>query len=168
MNVKRAAEHHLVMASVTHAPKTPKRPKGKRRKAVSERRQLVAKLDKICSEIVRRRDGYQCVLCGSRSQPQCGHVIVRGRMGTRFDLMNMHTLCASCNLADRYDHHKYTAWLINKFGIHAWDAICEKSEKSWEVCDLRALLEHYETLLERAKSIAIFDADLIAEMGLYG
>jgi hypothetical protein len=89
-------------------------------------------------------------------------------MGTRFHLLNMHTLCASCNLADRYDHHKYTAWLIGKFGLGAWRVICAAAERGWEVCDLRALLEYYQALWERMQSIAVYDQEMIAELGLYG
>lgn len=129
---------------------------------------LVELCDIVTSNIIRRRDGYQCVLCGSREEPQCGHVIVRGKMGTRYNLRNMYCLCATHNVEDRFDHSRYTTYFLNRWGLTEWQRLVALSEGDISTCDLRAILEHYETLLERMNTIAVFDDELIKELGLYG
>ena len=133
----------------------------------------MAKLDRLVSDIVRRRDGYQCVVCGSREMPQCGHVIGRMQMGTRFDLRNCYTQCAGCNIKHNYTPHVYINWFVSKWGWAEWEALCARSKsrrfaKDWTFNELTALLEHYEELYERLCSMSVSDEAMMREMGLYG
>lgn len=67
--------HHRFSAAVIHSP---------RWKAV----RLAAK----------RRDGFACVQCGSRSKLEVDHVQpVRSHPERTFDLENLQTLCAGCH-----------------------------------------------------------------------
>lgn len=67
----------------------------------------------------RRRDGYQCVQCGSRYRIQVDHIRpVRSAPELSFDLDNLQCLCARCHsrkTADevgiRKPNPKRKAWL---------------------------------------------------------
>ena len=46
----------------------------------------------------KRRDGWQCVQCGSRHRLEVDHIqSVRTRRDLAFDLANLQTLCARCH-----------------------------------------------------------------------
>jgi 5-methylcytosine-specific restriction endonuclease McrA len=49
------------------------------------------------SELVKRRDGYRCVICGSTTQVEADHIIPRSR-GGQHTLENGRTLC--------HQHHR--------------------------------------------------------------
>lgn len=143
------------------------KPKPVRRKA-PERKTLVAKLDKITSEIVRRRDG-ECVLCGKRTGLQCGHVISRMKYAVRWDLTNTNTQCDGCNLHHNYQPHKYINWFIGKWGLKEWEALCRRAEKpAMKTVELHALLERMQDLKERLESLSVYDHDYLVEIGAWG
>jgi hypothetical protein len=88
---------------------------------------LIKQTDKLVSEYVRKRDPF-CVLCGSRERLQCSHLIRRGRMSTRFDVVhNCHTNCASCNYKHNIFPEFYTMWFIDKFGEEAYKNLIQRS-----------------------------------------
>lgn len=46
----------------------------------------------------KRRDGFQCVQCGSRHRLEVDHIAsVQTRRDLAFDLANLQTLCARCH-----------------------------------------------------------------------
>lgn len=146
-------------------------------KYIGEHAALVDILDKLCSDIVRRRDGFQCVLCGSRQNPQNGHVLVRGKWGTRWALDNQFCQCDSCNIrhGKAQQAHYYYNWYMSRFGVAKWEELCKRAEsrpgiagKDWAITELRALLEHYEDLYDRLCSMAVHDEAMLKEIGLYG
>ena len=82
-------------------------------------------LDKVFSEYIRRRDAdeygrVKCCTCPAVAhwaEMDCGHFVSRGNMSTRYDEMNCHAQCKTCNqvnggewgthmkyIADRYDY----------------------------------------------------------------
>ncbi len=68
---------------------------------------LKAKLDKVFSEYIRKRDTrngvFKCISCGRilpYEQADCGHYINRKHMSTRFDEMNCNAQCRSCVTPD--------------------------------------------------------------------
>ena len=68
---------------------------------------LKAKLDKVFSEYIRKRDThngvFKCISCGRilpYEQADCGHYINRKHMSTRFDEMNCNAQCRSCLTSD--------------------------------------------------------------------
>ena len=144
-------------------------------KQISVHQALIDILDNVCRDIVRHRDGYQCVLCGSRVQPQNGHVLVRGKWGTRFDLLNQHCQCASCNIRHGKAQQSwyYYNWFKDKWGMGAWDYLCELAEskrdnKAWSVLELQTLLEEYEKLLDDLGGLAVHDEKMLIGLGYYG
>lgn len=60
------------------------------------RKTLKAKLDKICSEIVRKRG--RCQICGKKKNLQCAHIFGRRFLNTRWDLDNLLCLCPNCHI----------------------------------------------------------------------
>lgn len=62
------------------------------RKVVKDRRWPALRLQAL------RRDGWQCVQCGSRVRLEVDHVqAVRDRPDLAFDLSNLQVLCARCH-----------------------------------------------------------------------
>jgi len=70
-----------------------------KRKKKTKRQILTEKLDKLVSQIVRKRDG-KCLLCGSTENLQVHHYIVTKGSSTkyRWDLRNLITLCYPCHI----------------------------------------------------------------------
>lgn len=48
---------------------------------------------------VKKRDGYECEICGKVSEGAQGHHVIPYSDGGPADLKNMMTLCASCHRA---------------------------------------------------------------------
>lgn len=69
------------------------------RKKKTNRQRMIAKLDKLASEVVRLRDG-RCLLCGYTETLQVHHYIVTKGKSTKFrwDTRNLITLCYTCHL----------------------------------------------------------------------
>lgn len=69
------------------------------RKKKTSRQRMIAKLDKLASEVVRLRDG-KCLLCGNTETLQAHHYIVTKGKSTKFrwDIRNLITLCYACHL----------------------------------------------------------------------
>ena len=119
----------------------------------SERKKLVKKLDKVFSEYIRLRDGYKCVLCGSRINIQAGHLITRGKYSTRWDEDNVFAQCRSCNYRHEYQPEIYTSWYIEKFGENRYLDLVEKSNVivKYKNCDLKIMIEYYKRKVEVLK-----------------
>lgn len=150
------------------SPKPQPREKTKRTFSKSERTELEAKLDTIVSEIVRQRDGHQCVLCWSIYNPTNGHIIPRAKMGTRWDLANCHCQCADCNSAHNHDDSRYVTWFKREFGAKMWDELNRRKDKEWSVIELRELLSRYQDLQERLGSLGLYDRSMLIAIGAYG
>lgn len=91
----------------------------------SERKRLVAKLDKAVSEYVRQRE-TECVICGSRERLTNGHLFSRVAYSTRWDTQadgNNHTQCWNCNYRHEFDPYPYFRWFISKFGQERFDQL---------------------------------------------
>jgi 5-methylcytosine-specific restriction endonuclease McrA len=90
--------------------KFPKRPS-----KTTERQKLVHKLDDLFSEYVRLRDADEngivtCITCGDKhhwTEVDCGHLVPRGNMATRWKLENANGQCRLCNSTHdgKYDDH---------------------------------------------------------------
>lgn len=64
------------------------------------RKRLVDMLDEATRRLVKLRDGWKCVRCGKQHEEgsrylQCSHFWPRANYGTRWDLDNCDSLCAS-------------------------------------------------------------------------
>lgn len=69
------------------------------RNRTRERRELEKQADKLCREIVFRRDGHRCVKCGTDKALTPSHIRPRGKC-PRMTWMsaNILTMCAACHL----------------------------------------------------------------------
>lgn len=84
----------------------------------------VAKLDKIFSEYIRRRDSDDngigaCCSCGKMQHwknMDCGHFVNRKHMSLRFSEVNCNMQCYACNRFDEGNVVGYSRFLIKKHG----------------------------------------------------
>ena len=97
------------------------------------RQRAVKRCDTAFSLYIRERDNYTCYTCGAvRSEDtviECGHLISRGKAGTRWDVTNANAQCRSCN--NRHEHYPevYTERWIKEHGQAAYEALVRKA---WE------------------------------------
>jgi hypothetical protein len=107
-------------------------PKTTKRKPIAEKtqRELEKTLDRIFSEYIRLRDAddngwVRCITCG-RAYPwkgtrnlHDGHFISRKVKATRYNEMNNHGQCESCNDFNHGVNHVYRLYLVNRYGKEA-------------------------------------------------
>ena len=125
---------------------------------------LVRKLDTVFSEYIRLRDskpfGYRvavCISCGQvkpYDQMDCGHFIGRTHMATRFDELNCHCECRSCNRFSADHMIYYQRNLENKIGKEKLDMLIARghSTKKWTAWELEILISHYKEEVKRMKA----------------
>lgn len=82
------------------------------------RSKIVAKLDSVFSEYVRRRyaqnDIAKCVTCGKEDHwknQQAGHFMSRKHYSTRWDEDNVQVQCAGCNVFRAGEQYKFSIYL---------------------------------------------------------
>jgi transcription elongation factor Elf1 len=102
------------------------------------------------SNFIRERDGWRCVLCGSTSVVQCGHLIKRGKKIHLFSEVNCHALCSRCNWKDNYDHDVYVMWFIKKYGVRAYDKLVATKENLCQMkrADYLNIIEKYKMIIK--------------------
>ena len=125
------------------APKPAERTK-KKRKPKSERKKLVAELDRVFSLFIRARD-KQCVICGKREGLTNGHLLTRTAYSTRWDEENCACVCIGCNLRHEMDASHYTLWYIRKHGLPSYEALVLKhhTPRKFTGEELKQLIERY-------------------------
>lgn len=109
-------------------PKPKRSPKKKRVKLESFKK-LTAKADKAFSLYIRQKYNDTCVLCGTKKNPTCSHLISRTKRSVRWDVDNAVCNCAPCNFRHEYYPEALTSWWINKNGLAAYNALVEKSNQ---------------------------------------
>ena len=133
-------------------------------------KKLKRELDTLCSQYVRLRDNYTCVICGTRNptwtkgdwtSAECGHLLSRTVSALRFDLRpdgNLHCNCHRCNVTHGGQHFRfkytvdqwpYVAWYINKYGMERWEALRREGTESklWHGGQLEMLIEETKIAL---------------------
>ena len=85
------------------------------------RKSLIAKLDKVFSEYIRRRHGEiaTCVTCGKKDhwkKLQAGHFMSRKHYATRWDEDNVGVQCSACNVFRYGEQYLFAKYLGNKKG----------------------------------------------------
>lgn len=91
-----------------------------KRRSRTKRAKLIAKLDKLCREVVMLRDNRTCQHCGENNphkQYHCSHVVAKGVGASwrRFDLLNMKCLCARCHMWWHENPTESGAWFKKKW-----------------------------------------------------
>jgi hypothetical protein len=75
-----------------------------KRKSTTPVAKLKAKLWELCKQIIRKRDGNVCIICGKGELEGAnwhgGHFIPSAACGAflRYDLRNIHSSCYHCNI----------------------------------------------------------------------
>ena len=92
-------------------------------------RSLKLKADKLFGAYIRNRDGNKCVLCGSTRNPNCGHLIKRGKLATRWDEINCSCLCSGCNYKDNFEHDHYVLYFLREYGQPMYEDLLERSKR---------------------------------------
>jgi hypothetical protein len=106
---------------------------------------LMKKATEVFNAWIRRRDGNRCVCCGTTQNPTCGHLITAGKKSTRFDELNCHCQCRTCNYSHEFRPEIYTLWFIRKFGGEAYDDLVTRSNaiKKFTREELEEIIRRY-------------------------
>lgn len=94
------------------------------------------KLWELCKEVVRKRDGNVCVICGASgligSNWHTGHLIPSSVCGAhlRYDLRNLHSNCYKCNVQCGGNGAMYYRALERKYGKTFVEKIFLEKNKS--------------------------------------
>jgi hypothetical protein len=75
-------------------------------------------------------------------------LITASKWSTRFDLMNVHEQCSSCNSRHEDFPHYFIDWFLKNFGAEEWHRLCQDSDK---IADLK--MYELEELLDQLKKI---------------
>ena len=119
---------------------------------------LKAKLDKVFSEYIRKRDTrngvFKCISCGRilpYEQADCGHYINRKHMSTRFDEMNCNAQCISCNRFDEGNIQGYRRGLVALYGEQQVTLLEAKKHNLRKYSDFEyeALIKHYKEEIKK-------------------
>ena len=132
-------------------PKPEKREKKRkplRKRGTSNRKKLVAELDRVFSLYIRKRDG-RCVLCGATERLQCGHLFSRTAYSTRWHMANAHAQCASHNCMHEHDAWPFYSWFIQKFGQEAFDNLHEiyATPRKYDNAEIEKMIYSFKGLL---------------------
>jgi hypothetical protein len=128
--------------------------KTKRKTKKSPLRSLTAKLDRVFSEFIRRRDadryGYvECCTCTTKKHwknMHAGHFVGREARNTRWEEQNVHGQCPGCNTFHEGRKPEYTIFLINKYGPDIIErlVLAGKQVKKWSPIELEDLIHYYQ------------------------
>ena len=119
---------------------------------------LKAKLDKVFSEYIRKRDTrngvFKCISCGRilpYEQADCGHYINRKHMSTRFDEMNCNAQCRSCNRFDEGNIQGYRRGLVTLYGEQQVTILEAKKHNLRKYSDFEyeVLIKHYKEEIKK-------------------
>jgi hypothetical protein len=122
-------------------------------KKKSTRTQVVAKLDKVFSEYIRRRyaknDVATCVTCSKEDhwkKLQAGHFMSRKHYSTRWDEENVQVQCASCNVFRYGEQFKFSQYL----GQSKSEELQAKSREivKFSTAELEEMIAYYKDLLK--------------------
>lgn len=97
--------------------------------------QLKKVLWELCKELVRKRDGNSCVICGKShlegSGWHTGHFIPSSTCGAflRFDLRNLHSSCYNCNINLGGNGALFLVALEKKYGREFVNQILQDKNK---------------------------------------
>jgi hypothetical protein len=121
-----------------------------------------AKLDKIFSQFIRLRavndEGYgECFTCGRLrfyKNADAGHFMVRQKMPTRFDELNVQFQCKVCNGFEGGAQYEFAKRLDEIYGEGTAEAILLKSNqtKKWTVEELEEKCRYYRRKVNEIKA----------------
>lgn len=119
--------------------------------ATTKRQKLVKELDKLVRHLARERDGV-CQKCATPHKLECSHVVGRGNMSLRWDLVNVKMLCCGCHKWWHSNPQESRAWFADTFPYRE-QSIQRKLLKSPRPIGIQELknnlqdLKNYEVIL---------------------
>lgn len=142
------------------------REKGKlEAKSRKDYKKLVAKLDDVFQTYIRYRDNWTCCCCGTHIDPSsegakakmhAGHYVGRGVLSLRWDPMNVHAQCKTCNMYQCIQgiDPRYTKLLLVKYGSEILDYLAEKKHEQvkFTTSELEDKIEYFKQKLENIKN----------------
>jgi len=117
-----------------------------------------AKLDKVFSEYIRKRDTkngvFRCISCARLlpyEQADCGHYINRQHMATRFDEMNCNAQCRHCNRFSEGNMSGYRFGLVKKYGEQKVVLLESKknSVRKFSDFEFQVLIKYYKEEIKK-------------------
>jgi hypothetical protein len=121
---------------------------------------LIKEADAVFSKYIRRRDANKtysfylnCFICGRAERVEfahCMHFIDRDQMSVRYDEMNSHGGCETCNMFDPKHVERYEAVMIEKYGIKEVESLIWKSRSlaKFTRYELEEIIETYKQKLK--------------------
>jgi hypothetical protein len=110
---------------------------------------LKNKADEVFSIWIRTRDSYKCVLADGRCKGgiQCGHLIKRRKMSTRWDEVNCHAICSHHNYLDNLEPQHYLSWFLREYGSLPYQDLVDKSKQTVKLTReyLQNIIKRYDT-----------------------
>ena len=109
--------------------------------------------DRVFSKYIRLRDShgdsyFVCCSCGRTlpyEQADAGHFVNRRWMALRYDEMNVHAQCRSCNRFDEGNNVGYMRFMQRKYGDSAIDLLLmKKVSYSWTDFELDILMKEWK------------------------
>lgn len=120
-----------------------------------------AKLDRIFSEYIRRRDSDsngigRCISCDEFvhwQKADAGHYVNRKHMSLRYDERNVNLQCRACNRYDEGNASGYTKGLVNKYGASVLEYLEVKKHNQSKMgeFEIRALIDVYQKKLKEVR-----------------
>ena len=129
---------------------------GRPKKKISPRKKLIAKLDRLVSQIVVLAAGNRCERCGKKGGSgsgktiNCHHIFSRSNLSVRWYLPDLVALDAGCHCLNDNSAHKapieFIEWLKKKRGIKWYNDLRKKANeiKKWEIWELEELVKAFE------------------------
>jgi hypothetical protein len=116
-------------------------------KKKTQREKTTKKLDDLCRDVIIERDNNTCQKCGKRKDKglNWSHVIPRGHLYLRWDLLNSMALCARCH-----------GWWWHSDIMAAYEWFTEKFPARWQYLNSST---DRESPLRRHKIIAWNELD---------
>lgn len=129
----------------------------KKKAKTKSKKKLVEQLDRLYSKYIRlkeAKDGWNtCFTCGAHypvEKLQCGHYHSRRIMSLRWDDLNCHPQCVSCNMFKEGNKPIYAIKLIEKYGEDILEHLFKRSNKTVSLTnqDLEIMIDKYKIILE--------------------
>lgn len=123
--------------------------------SIDTRQGKIDELDKLTSLIVRQRDG-ECVTCHRTDELTASHFYSRRWLHVRFDLVNVHAQCWTCNQIHSLNPWPYLHFLLDTYGDDVLTPLHQKRMSREPVQDstLDELIVEYRLMLQAMSKAA--------------
>ena len=111
-----------------------------------KRKTIKNKLDKIFSEVIRKK--RYCQKCGSDHYIQCAHVFTRKNLSIRWSLDNAYCLCAGCHFWAHDNPLLFAEWVKEMKTLEQYDALklAANTPRKWSIDELQELYAQLKEL----------------------